>query len=588
MDNPVFLMENNQFYTQVFQSSPVPMSITDPATGRYVDVNEAFLKALGYQREEVIAKTALELGVFYDPRQRTHLLEKMKLQGSLQDEEVQVRGKSGELRWWLLSAEPIAGREGLLLLSAIQDITRLREAEARWQYALEGAGDGVWDWNAQTNRVFYSNRWKSMLGYAPHEIGDTLDEWKLRVHPDDLEGVLAEIEKHFSGQAPQYSSEHRIRCKDGQYKWILDRGQVIQWTPDHCPLRVIGTHSDITRRKNAEEALRRSEQQYRELVEALDISLCRWKPDTTLVYANEKYCQIFGIQGEPVGRRWLELLPLEERQELVGFYAEIASHPRTVTSEYPMILADGQPHYFQWIEFPILDPVGKLVEFQSVCIDTTERNQAEQAVQQLLREKELLLREVHHRIKNNMSTIISLLNMQASSFSDQAAVQALEEASQRVRSMLAIYDLLYRGSDFQRVNLKIYMERLLDGIAATQAIPGSQISLVKRVEAVEAPVSLSFPLGILVNELVTNAYKYAFSGRSRGQVCVTILRRGTDLEVSVADDGIGLPEGIDTGAAESFGLGLVNIIAQQLHVELQVERAGGTKFTLLMPLAGPG
>ncbi len=480
MDTPLFFMENDQFYTRVFQSSPLPMSITDPATGRYVDVNKAFLKALGYQRDEVIAKTALELGVFYDPQQRAHLLEKMKLQGSLRDEEVLVQAKSGDRHSWVLSAEFIDGQDRLLLLSVMSEIpghpamqrdipesqqieAALQEAEARWQFALEGAGDGVWDWNAQTNRVFYSNRWKSMLGYAPHEIGDTLDEWKQRVHPDDLEGVLGEIEKHFSGQAPQYSSEHRVLCKDGQYKWILDRGQVIQWTADRRPLRVIGTHTDIT-----------------------------------------------------------------------------------------------------------------------------QRRQADEAVKHLLREKELLLGEVHHRIKNNMSTMVSLLRLQAGSLSDPAAVQALEEASQRVIGMLAIYDLLYRGSDFQRVNLNTYLDKLLDGNARAFSIPGVQVNLVKDVEPVSAPVSLSFMLGILINELVTNAYKYAFSGRSGGTLRVSVWRTGTDLEVSVADDGIGLPEGVDPGAAESFGLGLVNIIAQQLHAELRVERAGGTKFTLLMPLADPG
>ena len=106
----------------------------------------------------------------------------------------------------------------------------LRESEERWQFALEGAGDGVWDWNAQTNRVFFSRQWKTMLGFEEHEIGDTLEEWDKRVHPEDYEYVYAEINKHFTGQSPMYMSEHRVQCKDGTYKWILDRGKVIRWT----------------------------------------------------------------------------------------------------------------------------------------------------------------------------------------------------------------------------------------------------------------------------------------------------------------------------------------------------------------------
>ncbi len=128
----------------------------------------------------------------------------------------------------------------------------LRKSEARWQFALEGAGDGVWDWNAQTNQVYFSRQWKAMLGFAEHEIGDTLAEWDSRVHPEDRDAVYAELNKHLAGETPFYISEHRLRCKDGTYKWILDRGQVIEWTKDGKPLRVIGTHSDITARKQAE------------------------------------------------------------------------------------------------------------------------------------------------------------------------------------------------------------------------------------------------------------------------------------------------------------------------------------------------
>lgn len=131
----------------------------------------------------------------------------------------------------------------------------LRESEERWQFALEGAGDGVWDWNAETNRVFFSPRWKAMLGYDDQDIGDTLDEWDKRVHPDDRDDVHAEIRRHFDGQSPVYVSEHRLRCKDGTYKWILDRGKVVSRTSDGRPLRVIGTHTDMTERKHLETRL---------------------------------------------------------------------------------------------------------------------------------------------------------------------------------------------------------------------------------------------------------------------------------------------------------------------------------------------
>ena len=130
--------------------------------------------------------------------------------------------------------------------------TKLRESEQRWQFALEGAGDGVWDWNAVTQQVYFSRQWKAMLGFAEEEIGNGVDEWERRVYPDDLEAVRADLDRHLRGLTDAYQNEHRMRCKDGKYKWILDRGKVIEWTPEGNPLRVIGTHSDISDRKKAE------------------------------------------------------------------------------------------------------------------------------------------------------------------------------------------------------------------------------------------------------------------------------------------------------------------------------------------------
>lgn len=141
-------------------------------------------------------------------------------------------------------------------LKADAAVQALRESELRWQFALTGSGDGVWDWNAATDEVFYSPTWKAMLGYGEHEIGTSLAEWETRVHPDDLAATRAEVEAHLSGRTPSYVCEHRLRCRDGTYKWILDRGKVVARASDGRPIRVIGTHTDVTARRLAEESMR--------------------------------------------------------------------------------------------------------------------------------------------------------------------------------------------------------------------------------------------------------------------------------------------------------------------------------------------
>ncbi len=145
--------------------------------------------------------------------------------------------------------------------------TKSHDRKLSWVYAMEGNRDGVWDWNAVTNKVFFSTRWKGMLGFDEDEITNDLLEWDKRVHPNDKDAAYANLNAHLNGETPYYENEHRLQCKEGSYKWILDRGKILSWTEDGKPLRVVGTHTDVTSRKEAEIENQRL---LKELSEALD------------------------------------------------------------------------------------------------------------------------------------------------------------------------------------------------------------------------------------------------------------------------------------------------------------------------------
>ncbi|MFI5394164.1 MAG: PAS domain S-box protein [Candidatus Binatia bacterium] len=166
-------------------------------------------------------------------------------------------------------------------------VDALKASEARWQFALDGAGHGVWDCDLLTDKAFFSKRWKAMLGYAEDEIADSLGEWQSRIHPDDQAACYAALEAHFRGRTAVYASQHRVRCKDGDYRWILAQGRVVQRTPDGNPLRVIGTHTDITEHKRTEETLYLTQFSMDQAPDAIF-----WiDPDGHLVYVNDAASQ---------------------------------------------------------------------------------------------------------------------------------------------------------------------------------------------------------------------------------------------------------------------------------------------------------
>lgn len=219
----------------------------------------------------------------------------------------------------------------------------LQRAEERWQFALEGGDHGVWEWNIAVNTVFYSPLWKTMLGYRVDEITNNPDDWKSRVHPDDWPEVEIEVQRHLEGITPIYSCEHRVRCKDGSYKWILGHGKIITRDDAGTPLMMIGTHTDISSQKQMDLALAESEQKFKALVEQSLIGIYM-VDEEKLIYVNPRAAEIFGYEPEELAEVSLARVIAPEDRELVrnNIHQRTSGDIKTLRYEFRDIRKDGQ------------------------------------------------------------------------------------------------------------------------------------------------------------------------------------------------------------------------------------------------------
>jgi PAS domain S-box-containing protein len=372
----------------------------------------------------------------------------------------------------------------------------IKEGSELLRLALDGADAAFWDWDLPTGKATFSDRFYTMLGYAPGEFPATYDEWVALIHPDDRRDVLPDLQRQIEEKLPLCEIEYRFLSKDGTWTWILGRGKIVETDILGNPSRLTGVNIDITNHKLMESEIRSLntvlEQRVKDRTEALS-------------KANEAL----------------------EREN-------------------------------------------------------AQRVEAEGRLKAAYDEKVMLIKEIHHRVKNNLQIIISLLNLQSRYIKDETTLAAIRESQNRVRAMSLVHEKLYQAENVSKIQIKDYIRFLGSSLFQFYGAKSRGVCLALDIGDVDATINTAIPLGLIVNELISNSLKYAFPDGRTGEITITIRKEDHSLHIGFRDNGVGIPETLDWKDTKSLGLRLVNTLVDQLNGTIALDRHDGTHFSMVL------
>lgn len=306
-----------------------------------------------------------------------------------------------------------------------------------------------------------------------------------------------------------------------------------------------------------------------------------WDPQFRITRFNHAFETLTGrISAGVLGKRLEILFPPGQSEASMELIQKKLSGERGEVVEINIQHIDGSIRTVLWNSATLLSADGEIpLATISQIQDITGRKIAEEKIKNLLAEKELILKEVHHRIKNNMATVKGLFSLQADTLKNPEAIAALKDASSRVQSMVVLYEKLYQSIGSDQVAVRNYLPSLVDEIVAN--FPNSaKVKVEKKIADFVLNAKKLQPLGIIINELLTNIMKYAFAGRSDGLITVSAELKGNRVSLAIQDNGIGMPETVDFENSTGFGLRLVSILTKQIAGTIRIERGNGTRVIL--------
>ncbi len=461
---------------------------------------------------------------------------------------------------------------------------KLREKEKTLNLAVKGAQLGLWDQDFITGKVYRNDQWATMLGYDSVDVEDNLDFWKSLIHPDELDLIINEAKKHEQGLTEYYRVQHRLRCKDGNYKWILNWGKISERDKYGNPVRALGIHIDINDRIIAEERLKFNEENYRRFFEEDLSGVFLSTPQGKIIKCNQAYVRMMEYDSIDEMLNTNPVNHYTNPQTRIDFLNLLRKEKKLTNYEVEVITKKGNKIYTLENIIGLFDDKNNLVEFWGYVNDITDRKKAEQLLKNAAAEKEALHRELLHRVKNSFNLIKSLVFIEREKSNNQVVAKILEDLELRIGTLAQMYSLLNATGLSQQIELGEYLNQITHSLSLSYLEGAEGIVIKSSFDKINISPRTASSVGLIANEILTNSIKYAFPDNKQGIISISLKNINGYAELIIFDNGSGVPKNFDLAKPTGMGLQLVNLLTQQIDGQLLFDGENGTKFTLTFPI----
>ena len=523
----------------------------------------------------------------FDRDRKKYVVERAIEKGTPYDEELRLITALGKEKW-VRSKGQATLRNGkcIRLFGTLMDISeqvtlqnKLRENEFRLDAAVTGADLGVWDTDLTNGTFIVNDRWFEMFGFEREEIENPYSFFFEIVHPDDKEKIVNEINKLEQGGNEHFELIIRVKGKCGEYRTILDKGTALEYDSEGNVTRMIGTHLDITDQVNLQKELEDSEFRLETAVHGANLAV--WDADIkekkTLV--NDRWYEMLGYKKNEIDDPFsffFEIIHPDERKKVLNKFKKIENGELTLLEDIIKVKSKSGDYLVLLNKGMALsvDTDGKVERMIGTLLDITKQYNLQKELEASISEKTVLLSEIHHRVKNNLAIVSGLLDLQAFEIQDSTTKGILLNTGQRIKSIAGVHELLYEGENFSEIKLHPYIQKLIKNLNTTLLNEKNIQFNLSIDEDVVININQAVPIGLLLNELITNSFKYAFREVEKPKITFLMTQKDDSYSANYFDNGPGInPNEIKD--PKSLGTTLINTLLQQLNADFEINSDTG-------------